>query len=656
VADAINRQIIEVVYRATEAERAAQQRSNNERRRIKQEADDAKKAGQQRERDFRDLMTGLDRLEKERERKSKQTANEELRAWRQSHRERHQLVMSQWRDQQEALKKQQQQWDSQGVSIIGAGKAVAGFGLAMVGLNSASAILNQILERFQALRVAAMQASSDVINQAGRMRSLAALEGNFVAPTQTLLGITRLRAETQQSPEAAEAMVKAAKASGFGAIQAGRVSASDFDAFLKSQGRLQTLLNEDPAAIGKMAGLLPLVTGKPKSTTADLEALSERLFEIQRLGGFESYSQSATQLGIVSPYVMKGVYTAPVAQAFLSAFALGGEGGRAAEYLEQATRATSAGILRNRGMQIAPGYEQDYQRSAAYFKSLGVTTQTPAEDRFMPIIQDIIKQEDAAKAAGKYFSSLDYLLEKGFVNQEDRQALANLAGVHRIGLLEPLLAKAHQPLGGSTMIADAWQRAEADPVFIAQQAQIAAELRQQEAGVAGGVGTFKAVMQQQAYATLGGKTALGGDVDEIMSQWYFQDIIFQRRRRIELEAQRMVHQEARKAGVDLGGDWKDPKFDAFAFRGWDVLFDVGQKTRERTGGGPLAPGVDPARLARAMENFTLGLERFTGQGLPAAAPMQNMHVGGAAAGQKPPALAAPQPPGGGIRQDSVGVP
>ena len=101
-----------------------------------------------------------------------------------------------------------------------------------------------------------------------------------------------------------------------------------------------------PAAVGKMSGILPMVTGKKTNKAEDLDVLMERLYQEQKLGGFRDYGQAATQFAGSAEYVMKGVYTAPSAQALLSAFAMAGQGDTASERLSQVTTAVSGGMLR----------------------------------------------------------------------------------------------------------------------------------------------------------------------------------------------------------------------------------------------------------------------------------------------------------------------
>jgi hypothetical protein len=308
-----------------------------------------------------------------------------------------------------------------------------------------------------------------------------------------------------------------------------------------------------------MAGLLPLVSGRETNQAAPLSALNERLYEIQRQGGFESYGQAAEQFAASAEYTMKGVMTAPEQQALLSAFAIGGQGNTAAELLSQVIRATSAGIMRDRGMKPAEGYQQDYQRSARYFKSLGITTKTRAADRFLPILENINRKEDEARRRGEYFSPMDYLMEKGFINQEDREAIAKLAGMHRTGQLAALPRMARAPVGEQPTgaIEGSFRQGFAKDPFL-QERQIAQEgdlERQQRAQQE----LFKATITRQAYVALGGEEHFKEKYKTVMDRASYNPVeaICGSRRQVEWKAQQLVVEEAAKAGLDTSMAWRN---------------------------------------------------------------------------------------------------
>ena len=341
-------------------------------------------------------------------------------------------------------------------------------------------------------------------------------------------------------------MTTAAKATAFGAISAGRVSEKDFNDFLVSQGKLQTLTGASAGAIGAGAGLMPLITGKEKNTAKDLEDLSDRLYEIDKLGGFKDVGEAAEQRGKSAGYVMKGIYTAPELEALTSAFAIGGEGAEAATRVQQLTRTTSAGMMRARKMNLGEDYKENSQTSYAYEKSLGITDQTSPFDRAMKITADVQRAEDEATKAGKKFYGPDYLGTHGFNNVQDSLAIMKLVGANRSGVLGQLVDKAAKPLGGDSEPRDAWKKIMDDPVYQQRASEIGTEAGNKLFGAGpGGVGTFKEQMYQRAYDELGGKGGNAGyELKELTDRYAVdpRELYGGRGSRAELEweAQRMT--------------------------------------------------------------------------------------------------------------------
>ena len=184
----------------------------------------------------------------------------------------HKVAMLQFRWDKEAAAERVKGFNASTEAIMGGIKAAGGFAAAMIGVSSAGQVLTAVLERFEKLRVAALEESHKMTEEAADLRRLSILEGNAGAPSLTQARQLALRGETNQTAQEAAAMTEAARASGYGAIQAGRVSKEDFDKFLVSQGRLQTLTHADARAVGQAAGMMPMLTGKKKNTAEDLEA------------------------------------------------------------------------------------------------------------------------------------------------------------------------------------------------------------------------------------------------------------------------------------------------------------------------------------------------------------------------------------------------
>jgi hypothetical protein len=622
-----NTQVIRVVYEATEAERAARARSSAEQKRLRDEANAAKKAAKEAsdaqkaaakeaadaaKKASKEAADTAKDAAKEGTEARKRAAQEAARAERAEIRKTAEIskledrlilrdyqmrVRAQAREAKKASEESVKAWQAQQDSIVGATKSVGLFAAGMLGLNSVSSILHMIVEQFNAVRVAGLKASADILDEALELRQLGALQGEMGQPSQQLLQQLAFRTKTLQTVGDAREMTVEAMASGFGAIKAGLVSDNEFQKHLVTAGQLQKMTGAEAGAVGKMSGILPMVTGKPVNTAADLDVLMERLYKEQQLSGFKDYGQAATQFAGSAEYVMKGVYNAPTAQALLSAFAMAGQAGTASERLSQVTTAVSAGVLRNRGMKVNPEYESLIERSGDYFKGLGVTPNTKTEDRIMAVVKDLLAKEDEAKANGLNWNPMDYLLEKGFINVQSRESLAKLADVERTGgQLSNILELGNAPLADTSGIQAQFERSKSvDPTMAREEARATDRLAQFRAGLGGqGEGLFRDEMIEKAYASLGGEAAFGkgNTLETVMGRSVINpyELVFRQRQQVELEAQRQIIAAARQQGVrtpEVG-----TRGDAI-FLGWEKLFEIGQQTR--AAGGTLAPETNPGK-------------------------------------------------------------
>ena len=491
-------------------------------------------------------------------------------------------------------------WEAQNASIMGSVKSIALFSAGMVGLNSVGSVLHMIVEQFNAVRLAGIKAAADILDEALDLRQLGALQGEMGQPSQQLMQQLEFRTKTLQTAGEARALTTEAMASGFGAIQAGLVTAPEFQKHLITSGQLSKMTGAEPGAVGKMSGILPMVTGKKKNTAEDLDVLMERLYEEQKLGGFKDYGQFAEQFAGSAEYVMKGVFNAPTLAALQAAFAKAGQGATASERVSQVTTAVSAGVLRNKGMKVNPDYENLMERSGEYFKKLGVTPNTKTEDRIMAVVNDLLKQEDVTLAAGKNWNPMDYLLEKGFINVQSRESLAKLAGVERTGgQLSELLGLGAKPLPATSGIGEKFRASKAGDITMArEEARAIDRAKQFRAGLGEkGEGLFRDAMLEKAYTSKGGEAYFGSgntlDVIKGRAGLNPHEIWFGQREEVESEAQRMLLAEADKFGVkhadpfdrDLSG-----KIRGTRHLPWTELFSIGQKTREA--GGTLTPEAD----------------------------------------------------------------
>jgi hypothetical protein len=421
-----------------------------------------------------------------------------------------------------------------------------------------------------------------------------------------------------------------AYASGNSAIQAKLISAQEFDKHLATAGKLQVMTGAAEAAVGKVSGILPSVTGKQVNKAEDLDVMLERLYELQKLGGFRDYGQAATQFAGSAEYVMKGVYSAPRAQALLSAFALAGQGDTASERLSQVTTSVSAGLIKNRGMKVNPDYQADVEKSGEYFKRLGVTGENKPEERIMAVVNDLLGQEDKTKAAGKNWDPMLYLYEKGFINVQARESLAKLAGAERTGgQLGNLMALADKPMTGTPLIdRDFENYRKYEPSGSVRESRTQAQLREYKEGQEK---FFQEEMMRRAFGQLGGETQFGGDLKSVQDGW--SPVSIYQRSQLMLEAQHMIFKEADKYGVKhtdamMPGHLYGQREE---FLGFKQLQDISEETRKA--GGGITPGFDPRETNNILKDIKALLER-NAPGPPASQ----------RAGAPPPNLGPAMPP------------
>jgi hypothetical protein len=404
--------------------------------------------------------------------------------------------------------------------------------------------------------------------------------------------------------------------------------------------------------------------GKPEGTPSspqELDAMAYRLYQLQQLGGFKNCGQFAGQIGAAGEYVMKGVYTAPQEAALLSAFAVGGQGASAAERVSQVTKATFAGLFRAPGLKIDPAYMAEFEKSAEYFRRIGVTEETAPIERITKVVDDILAAESKDRTAGKDFKVMDYLIKSGFVNQQDREAIAKLAVTAGTGLLPKLMTMAGEAVTGSG-IETAWKAATADIQHQQPKADLAIELQKAEIGVAGGVGPFRDVMMRNAFAAAGGSVAFGGrTLEEVQSTWRADPRNWMLNRgegALLNQAKRMVFAEAAQYGIlepniaqGMPARPYSTMIGAGSQMGWEELFGVAHKVREK--GGQLTPSLTDQEQTALLRRIADGIDRVS----PAAGGPPGAAGAGVAArnGQPPAALLAKPAPFSGRVFDGIGV-
>ena len=548
-------------------------------------------------------------------------ATDALRAEKMAMEDKHRAAMTQWSEEQSANQEREESSKRQANATMGNIKAVGLYIAASFGLNSVGSILDKIYEKWEKIRRSTNEAAADIVDDAGKVRRLAAMEDNETTPSKSLAGVYSLMNKTSLNFDEALNYKTKAMSSMYGAIKAGVTTTGEADKALPQVAQLGQLAGAVCGAMGTLIGILPSVTGKRKgNTAADMTSLAQRLYKEQKLGGFEDMGQAANQFAKVSEYVTKGVYTAPEAQALLSAFALNSQGENAGERFEQITQAVNVGAMRDRGMKITPEMKKDYETSAKYFKKIGVTEKTSSFDRVMAITKDLHKYEQETTAKGEKPNVTQYLIQHGFTNQEWGQAASKAGAAEFSGIMGELTELAHAPLTPSTTPED-WETAKKDPFFKREAAKTQAELKSKATGSEGGegvagLGVFRENAMRQAYANLGGKTAFGEEFEAVRDrQWYEPyELINQSKVKLEREAQRMLVEEAEKRGANVEGafqyypgtqtgDRSKP-----VWKGWKSLYELGESNVRK--GGDLIPGEEGGSTDQRLADINDGINRL----------------------------------------------
>jgi hypothetical protein len=275
-------------------------------------------------------------------------------------------------------------------------------GAAMMGLQSASAVISGVKAELDKAAANAQKTAEEILKMPGAIRELAALRGElsgpaevvaqrrsgFLArrfagghkvsgwkarPTQIVLRshlgamgpttdhVLGVQAQTLQSAEDVNSMEQSGL--GIGELAIGKtISKENFDKSMVAAGRMQTLEGGSASAYGALTGQLALQSDHMLSPE-EVQARINRMYEIQKPGGFTNMSQAIEQNSQLSQLVMNGILTPEQSMGTLSAFSAVGPPGQAATTTNQFVRATLGNQVRAKGMQVDP--ELDTEKTGA---------------------------------------------------------------------------------------------------------------------------------------------------------------------------------------------------------------------------------------------------------------------------------------------------
>jgi hypothetical protein len=209
-----------------------------------------------------------------------------------------------------------------------------------------------------------------------------------------------------------------------------KIAEPEWQKLLVGAGSLQPALGVDPRTLGEFAGMMPSLTGKAQ-TTAD-EAMSGigKGYNLIQAGGSD-FGSGLRQFMAQSIYTKQGVYKDFADQLMTQSIFSKEKPLQAGEMTEQFIRATAGSTGKLRGAKV----DGEHEKIAEYYKRIGVNNQMDPNQIGLKIAADFKTQQGIEAQAGRTFNPLDYLVHRGFGNQEDRTAIMTFANAANNGML-----------------------------------------------------------------------------------------------------------------------------------------------------------------------------------------------------------------------------
>jgi len=190
----------------------------------------------------------------------------------------HKVRVKLWSEDQEALQKQARERRVLNNSILGA-KSVGMFAAGIADSNSATALLTNVIEHFNQVRLVGCQTANDVNRYAANLQSLSALEGHLGMPSPAMESQLRPRLQT---PEAAAS---------FPAIQATPFSGV-YRMGTRDQINAKMIAELPGGAIGEM---FEQGVGNDPLMAQERANIAKEMTDIQRGAGIGQWKESLTR-------------------------------------------------------------------------------------------------------------------------------------------------------------------------------------------------------------------------------------------------------------------------------------------------------------------------------------------------------------------------
>jgi len=493
--------------------------------------------------------------------------------------------------------------------------AVGKFAAGMAALQALAPVASTFAEHFSKIRTDAFKAAEEVMRMRGAVRELQALRGEMGQTGGGVSHVFDIARQTLQSPEQVQQMEAAGLGVGELALKTDKDRA-EFEKAMVAAGKFQTLEGGSSSAYGQMMGQIALQS-RGSINAAEMEARANRLFKIQQPGGFRNMESALQQYSGLNALVMNDVYTPEEAMGLASAFSVSSPN-EAGTKAEQFTRAVMAGRIRNRGMAVSK--DVDLEKSAEYFKEIGIGEQDSAIARGKKIADDLARQKAGSEAKGQKFNATEYLMLHGFANQQDALAIMDFAGLRNSGRLEKIEEAQNAPLEMGAISRRFDDRLKRDNFLKGRQV----ELAEQAATAKQGIEEEPLILAQRAaFARLKAQGKISGTFEEWQSKGFLQrgseDLFFGGyHHQVNAEASRTLSAERERLGLSQYSGIRLP------FVQEDETATMRRSAREiQSAGGDVTRGVsdDLKDTTRAVRELTAELKKQAGPPIGPPPPM-----------------------------------
>jgi hypothetical protein len=484
-------------------------------------------------------------------------------------------------------------------SSLGVVKSLGGMALGMAGVGSASTAVSAVVEHFRDINREIFKSGQFIEDYKKALKELATMRG--MGTTEALKEDLDFRAKTLQSAdEATKYQEIAYGAMGAAIDKPGKpslITPGEARKALEFGGAFQGMVGGDAPTHGRMIGILPSLLGR-RTTGGELAQTETQLYDIMKEAQLK-FPDMAKMYAEIAPEIMAKAYSPMRGAAILTAMS-GTTGAQSAAEMKALVRGTIGSISKTGKPRVEGG-----EPIGKYLKELGIDNALLAKTQPTDLLElvankisdDLKAQQKGADAKGEQFQPLVYLKHKGYMNQEDVNAMVHYATLQQSGLMGAALATAapeKMPSAAEAQkrVAD-WQRtdttSQAQKAAIAIAGSRATPEAEQSAYLLNLFGTAQARLRTEP-----GKAWLPDVTEDVMNmtRFNYKEWWYGERSAMEMEAQHMLIGEAQKVGVKADvprymnriGEWQED------FMGQPELYELAQRIRKA--GGQDIPGFD----------------------------------------------------------------